>query len=638
MNIQTIICLLLPHETVAAEGAIVSMADEGKTRTSFKLHTVLVTALVVLTFAASAQAQTTTATPTRFLKLLGQRLDGSTTLTVSIGPFRADVVSNASIIAAVMDSTGAIITTENTLQASLTLDSPNDGLYSRALVARFDYAHPTETKFAPVQAQNGIFTFQGFCMLGRASSSLILGITTTIATVQATNTTVRLRGGDAYSADFAKLKNGLYATAGYHTGRTATGNTIILPGALSSIVVGKPVRFNNTDSTDFNVITLITYDPFGNIATNSTAAAIFLAGGNPPLNQAFTPLLNYQRVWSDATTGIASFPDFQAWGVTSNNVQLIGIVAGNCDRCYHGVDFNTSSTVHLIASEAVGIAPVLMEDKTDTNKLVTVPSQMFVGQTAPTFRFKAVDQFGNQVSGDPVTGVGAYNGGIATISFPSPGTTRITNTGAGSQSTNDSTIIAVRLGVNPDNPIPTRQFAAKSGFTAVSERGLYTFNKFVPDLPTSQTDKTLDVLMCVSDPKLLGVPSSLNPDKPYQTFNHYNVPAFNVIPPVTTATTTFVRNPLMTVAVAVTGTIPMNVQPNPSSGRAVCTVSLPSSERIVLKVYTALGTELATIADGVFAAGEQRFEWDVSGVPSGVYLVRLQAGGIVQTAKVVVVK
>jgi hypothetical protein len=48
---------------------------------------------------------------------------------------------------------------------------------------------------------------------------------------------------------------------------------------------------------------------------------------------------------------------------------------------------------------------------------------------------------------------------------------------------------------------------------------------------------------------------------------------------------------------------------------------------VKLAVYDLLGREVATLAKGRFAAGRYEFAFDGSGLPSGVYVLRVFARG-----------
>ena len=79
-------------------------------------------------------------------------------------------------------------------------------------------------------------------------------------------------------------------------------------------------------------------------------------------------------------------------------------------------------------------------------------------------------------------------------------------------------------------------------------------------------------------------------------------------------------------------------RPNPFNGETVIRIALPRSEEIDLTVYNLTGQKIATLAHGVREAGTYPFRWDGRDderreLASGVYLYRLQAGGQVETRK-----
>jgi len=85
------------------------------------------------------------------------------------------------------------------------------------------------------------------------------------------------------------------------------------------------------------------------------------------------------------------------------------------------------------------------------------------------------------------------------------------------------------------------------------------------------------------------------------------------------------------------------VRPNPFNPTATVEFTLPSAGAIRLAVYDVTGRLIAVLADGEWAAGSHTLSWngkDKGGhdVGSGVYLLRLDAGGRTATRKMVVVK
>ncbi len=78
--------------------------------------------------------------------------------------------------------------------------------------------------------------------------------------------------------------------------------------------------------------------------------------------------------------------------------------------------------------------------------------------------------------------------------------------------------------------------------------------------------------------------------------------------------------------------------PNPFNSTTTIGYSLPAAGVISLAVYDLSGREVARIADGVMPAGTHEAVWVADGMASGVYVVRLVAGGISVREKVVLVR
>ncbi|MBC7185872.1 MAG: T9SS type A sorting domain-containing protein [Calditrichaeota bacterium] len=78
--------------------------------------------------------------------------------------------------------------------------------------------------------------------------------------------------------------------------------------------------------------------------------------------------------------------------------------------------------------------------------------------------------------------------------------------------------------------------------------------------------------------------------------------------------------------------------PNPFNPRTKIVYYLPTEGRIKLTVYNGLGQKVATLVEGVKAAGEHTVTFDGSNLPGGVYLYRLQGDGVSLTRKFVLLK
>jgi polyhydroxybutyrate depolymerase len=78
--------------------------------------------------------------------------------------------------------------------------------------------------------------------------------------------------------------------------------------------------------------------------------------------------------------------------------------------------------------------------------------------------------------------------------------------------------------------------------------------------------------------------------------------------------------------------------PNPFNPITKISWQSPVSSRQVLRVFDVLGNEVATLVDEYKPVGSYEIEFNASGLPSGIYFYRLQAGNFVSTKKMVLLK
>ena len=78
--------------------------------------------------------------------------------------------------------------------------------------------------------------------------------------------------------------------------------------------------------------------------------------------------------------------------------------------------------------------------------------------------------------------------------------------------------------------------------------------------------------------------------------------------------------------------------PNPFNSTTTIGYSLPAAGNISLTVYDLSGREVARLSDGAKPAGTHEAVWVADGMASGVYVVKLDAGGEMFREKVVLVK
>ena len=86
--------------------------------------------------------------------------------------------------------------------------------------------------------------------------------------------------------------------------------------------------------------------------------------------------------------------------------------------------------------------------------------------------------------------------------------------------------------------------------------------------------------------------------------------------------------------------------PNPFNPMTTIEFSIPQAGIVTLTVYNVLGREIETIVNQHVHAGQHKVQWNASGVPSGIYFVRMQSADpstdsrqrFTQTRKVMVLK
>jgi Secretion system C-terminal sorting domain len=78
--------------------------------------------------------------------------------------------------------------------------------------------------------------------------------------------------------------------------------------------------------------------------------------------------------------------------------------------------------------------------------------------------------------------------------------------------------------------------------------------------------------------------------------------------------------------------------PNPFNPTTTITYSVDHTNQVLLKVFNVIGKEVATLVDGKQASGRHEVKFDATKLPSGMYFYRLQAGGLTETRRMVLLK
>ncbi len=78
--------------------------------------------------------------------------------------------------------------------------------------------------------------------------------------------------------------------------------------------------------------------------------------------------------------------------------------------------------------------------------------------------------------------------------------------------------------------------------------------------------------------------------------------------------------------------------PNPFNPITTIKFELTIPKKVTLKIFNILGEEVATLVSDRLSAGTYSYDWNASGLASGVYLYRLQADDHVETRKMVLMR
>jgi hypothetical protein len=78
--------------------------------------------------------------------------------------------------------------------------------------------------------------------------------------------------------------------------------------------------------------------------------------------------------------------------------------------------------------------------------------------------------------------------------------------------------------------------------------------------------------------------------------------------------------------------------PNPFNPATTISFSLPAASFVSLKIYDLMGREVSEILSEELPAGHHEKVWDASGLSSGIYFYRLQAGSYSETKKLNLLK
>jgi FG-GAP repeat/Secretion system C-terminal sorting domain len=80
------------------------------------------------------------------------------------------------------------------------------------------------------------------------------------------------------------------------------------------------------------------------------------------------------------------------------------------------------------------------------------------------------------------------------------------------------------------------------------------------------------------------------------------------------------------------------IYPNPFNPRTTFCIQLETSSNMDLSIFNTSGEKVTTIFNGEQGVGESLYTWDAANMPSGLYIVRMVTGNLIQSQKIVYMK
>ena len=78
--------------------------------------------------------------------------------------------------------------------------------------------------------------------------------------------------------------------------------------------------------------------------------------------------------------------------------------------------------------------------------------------------------------------------------------------------------------------------------------------------------------------------------------------------------------------------------PNPFNPVTMISFAVPSEMEVHVAIHDMLGREIVELANGVYSTGNYNLQWDAGNQASGIYFVKMIAGGETNIQKLMLVK
>ena len=84
--------------------------------------------------------------------------------------------------------------------------------------------------------------------------------------------------------------------------------------------------------------------------------------------------------------------------------------------------------------------------------------------------------------------------------------------------------------------------------------------------------------------------------------------------------------------------ISCKIYPNPMSTNATIQYFLPEDSQVILEIYNSTGQKIMEPSNGNQLKGEHSVQWNVGGVPAGIYYYSLRSGKQVHSGKIIIIR
>jgi hypothetical protein len=492
---------------------------------------------------------------------------------------------------------------------------------------------------------------------GEDTTSVLCGFTITGGTGTVDATPGRFGGGILCNNSGAKIRNCIIEnnTLDYNAGFVFGGGvSAIPPGNLNWVVLdNNTIRFNEISgnlSGGGGVFVIGHTRIRDNIITDNTATASEPPwGGGVYLSTAAGPYLKFNRyvIGNKICNNKALSPTGVLGSGGAGGGLAVASASLECKIMYNEICNNEIQVNTQISAKAYG-AGVLLQNQ-DENTVFAENTIKYNKALNNSICYGAglaiwnIDQTGNvSILKNIIShnSAGTYGGGLYVGGHVNNAPSIINNTICDNSATNGGAFYVGRIGYNTSHPEIMNSILWNNGSSIQVEAGSVTVS--YSDIEggwTGPGNKN-------EDPLFADTLCHLAPGSPCIDAGHPD-PKYNdedETPNDMGAYGGVIHN-IITGLFAINNESPLPERfqliqnyPNPFNPTTTIEFSLPTAGFVALKIFNILGEEVATLVSEKLPASKYKYDWDASGLASGVYLYRIEAGAFSQVKKLVLLK